>query len=285
MSTEEIIAQAIDAAQPQAAATEAPAEAPEQEQTDLAELSKDAPKEEPDYKALVNKKDNAISYRDKKISKLNEKYEQAMAELNKLRTPVQNPQQAQVSAPVDKTGIPTKLDPNSFNNWADYSDARAVEIADYKIGQKFTEFEGKQKAAQHEYADQVRLTKSWEDIGVAADKLIAETPDAQEVFDQCEDTLIALPPVIKRVLLEAGVGAELAVYNLAKEGRLEALAYMPPLKAAMEVARAQAQPIIKPKPVTRAPAPISPSKGVATGGKTLDRMSWEEQREWLGRRE
>lgn len=207
---------------------------------------------------------------DRKIGKLTALKYQQQKELEELRARVSNTQ-VQPQNPTN-TGEPKELD---YTSYADYM--RAVQKYDLK--QEMSKFEGKQNQTQQTQAEQSRLTASLDEIGNAADKFIAEVPDAQEIFDECEDTLMAMPNEIKRVFLEAGPGAELAVYNLAKQGKLADLADMSPARAAMEIGRAQIQVVTKPK--TKAPTPLPVSRGSVAGGKKPEDLNGDEIRSWL----
>ena len=96
------------------------------------------------------------------------------------------------------------------------------------------------------------------------------------------DLLDELPEHVQTAFLEAENPA-LAVYALAKEGKLQTLITMSPYQAAMAIGRAQdrGEALTKAKQVTNAPAPIAPAKGSGQGGKTLDRMDGNELMAWL----
>lgn len=224
------------------------------------------------------KAENALAREKGKAARLKFERDQeraTRAQLEQKLAQLQTPQQPQPKS-ASNTGEPQEAD---FNNYADYM--RAVQK--YDLEQALAARDSKQQQDQTSQAEYNRLIASLDEIDKAADKFIAEVPDAQDVFDNCEDVLMAMPDAIKKVFLEAGVGAELAVYNLAKEGKLEALGTMSPAKAAMEIGRAQTQ-ALQPKPVTKAPTPMTPVRGAASGGKSLDRMQYSELKEWLNTR-
>lgn len=263
-----------------AESTQATKETPEAEATEPNEPAAET------EEAWPKKAENALAKAKGKAAQLRAERDQERTARQRLEQQLaqysqQQPQPKSTNSgnmSVEKTGIPTKLVPESFTNWADYSEARAAEIADYKISQKFAEHSEQQTKSYQAAQEQARLTKSLDDIGTAADKFIADVPDAQEIFDECEDTLVAMPDEIKRVFLEIGPGAELAVYNMAKEGKLEALASMSAARAAAEIGRAMTQAI---KPRTKAPTPLPASRGSVAGGKRLEDLSGDEMRSFL----
>lgn len=108
-------------------------------------------------------------------------------------------------------------------------------------------------------------------------------PDFFKVMDDNAAALRGMPEHIRDALLEAENGAY-ALYHALKEGQLTDLYSMPPVKAAMAIARLEDRAISsvpKPKTVSSAPAPLAAAKGTAPGGKSLDRMTADELMEWL----
>ena len=153
-------------------------------------------------------------------------------------------------------------------------------VAKYDTKQELASRESKQKETHQTTQEQQWIAQREQAVAAKAQEFAKETPELLELVEEYGDVIDELPPQIQRVFLEAE-NAPLAFYNLAKEGKLESLASMSPARAAMEIGRAQTQAPTKPKPVTNAPAPMSPAKGTGASGKSLDRMSWEETRKWL----
>lgn len=208
---------------------------------------------------------NALSRRDKQIGKLKAQYEQAQSELNQLR-------QAQAVKPqVKSDGAPKEAD---FNNYADYMEART----EWKIEQRLADRDGKQQQAQTATQEEAYINSRREHLSATAKEFVKSIPDAQSVIDDHADIADEFPPHIQRLFLDAD-NAPLAFYNLAKEGKLEALASMSPARAAMEIGRAQAQTVTKPQ--TKAPAPLPASRGSVASGKSLDSMSGDELLKWI----
>lgn len=111
---------------------------------------------------------------------------------------------------------------------------------------------------------------------------------ATETFKDFKETMAAvkgknLAPHVVNAFREADDPA-LALYALVKDGTLDSLNDMSPMKAAAAIARAEdkanAQ-VAKPKPLTNAPSPMTPNKGTATGSKRLDDASPDELRKWM----
>lgn len=208
---------------------------------------------------------NALSRRDKQIGKLKAQYEQAQAEINRLRQ--QAPQQPQKP---QEGGEPKESD---FDNFADYM--RAVQK--YDLQQEIAKLEGKQQQTQQSAQEQAWVAEREGAVAVQAQAFIKENPDALALVEEYGDVIDELPPQIQRVFLEAD-NAPLAFYNLAKEGKLEALATMSPAKAAMEIGKAQLK--TPTKSVTKAPAPMTPAKGTASGTKDPSQMTDAEFAKW-----
>lgn len=250
------------AEKPVDAATEATTETPEVDTTETPDPAVET-KDEPFPKKAIN----ALSRRDKQIGKLRAQYEQAQAEINRLRQ--QAPQQPQKP---QGDGEPKESD---FDNYADYM--RAVQK--YDLQQEVAKLEGKQQQTQHSKEEQAWIAQNEQVVALAAQKFIKENPEAQAVIEENADIADEFSPELQRVFLEAGEAAPIAFHNLAKEGKLEALMQMSPAKAAIEIGRAAAQ-AVKPKPTTKAPAPMSPAKGTASGTKDPSQMTDEEFNAW-----
>lgn len=224
---------------------------------------------------------------DRRIGKLTAQKYQAMKEAEELRSKYASPQQSPKRAEVleqgaelspAKTGIPTNLDQNKFNSYSDYLEARAEEIADYKIERKFAEHSSKQKETWQSEQDRQYVSERLGVIEKQTEEFAKEFPDADALGDEYADVLQDFSPQLKRLFLEAD-NAPMAFYNLAKEGKLEELANMSIAKAAMEIGRAQTV-AVKPKSVTKAPAPIPASRGSASGGKDPSQMTDAEFNDW-----
>jgi len=261
---------AASEAQPQADATtpenvptqeEATQEKPTEEAAETEESGSD-PKEE----AFPKKAVNAISRRDKQIGKLRAQYEAAQAELNKFR-------EQSLPKPTQQTnsGEPKETD---FNNYADYLEARAT----YKIEQKFAERESKQQESLRSSQEQNWLAERNQYVSTKAQEFIKEVPDALSIVQEYGDIADEFSPELQRLFLEAD-NAPLAFYNLAKEGKLEALMAMSPAKAAMEIGMAQA--IAPSKPKTKAPAPLPASRGNAASQKPPEKWTADDAVNWL----
>lgn len=228
----------------------------------------DEPVAEPKDDPFPKKAVNAISRRDKQIGKLRAQYEQAQAELTRLRTQAPQPQ----AKKPENSGEPKEAD---FDNYADYM--RAVQRHD--LQQALAERDGKQQQTHQEAQQRAYYEDLYVKTQARSDEFIAQTPDAQAVFEEYADVIEACPENIYKIFLESG-DAPLAAYNLAKQGKLEDIMSMSPARAAIEIGRALAQ-ANKPKPTTKAPTPLAPAKGTATSNKTIDGMKADELMKWV----
>ncbi len=206
---------------------------------------------------------NALSRRDKQIAKLRAEMAAKDAELSKYRKPQAQPQEKTVV----KDDAPNQDD---FEDYSEYLEAKLL----YRIKQE-------QKAQEEAFKQQAETSKTqaWEAereqvIAKTAEQHKAQIPDFAQVIEENADFADTFSPEIQRAFLEAD-DASLAYYNLAKEGKLEALATMSPYKAAMEIALAQTK---KPtlNKVTSAANPIKPLSGRGTTTKSIDDMNGED---------
>lgn len=102
-------------------------------------------------------------------------------------------------------------------------------------------------------------------------------PDFDKITNEVYDIL---DPKLHDVFLEADNGA-FALYTLVKEGKIEELNELSPTKAAMMISRYEDKGLaLSKKPTTKAPAPLSPSKGNTIGNKSLENKSTAELLKW-----
>ncbi|MCE7073684.1 hypothetical protein LZG74_25465 [Dyadobacter sp. CY327] len=214
---------------------------------------------------------NALSRRDRQIGKLKAINENYATELASLREAV-----AKLEGKADAPKAPNQDD---FENYGEYLEAKVL----YQLEQKQAQQAQSKQQETQQSTDQQKYAQ-WEGqreqaIAEQTAKLKTEIPDLEAVVMENADLADDFPPVIQRLFLEA-TNAPLAFYNLAKEGKLEALAHMSPHMAAAEITRAQsiAPPIRK---TTQAPAPLAPARGAAPGSKNLAQMSATDLVKWV----
>jgi hypothetical protein len=244
----------LDSANPQA-----PKEIPESEVESVEPVE---PAEETKDEPFPKKAINALSRRDKQIGKLRAEREQLAAELEKFRQ-VPAPNKAPQS---NNNGEPQEKD---FTTYHEY--IRAINKFDAE--QLLNAREGKQEQTRQSQQEREWVAKSEKVVADAAQTFIKENPEAQAIIDEYGDVLDELPPQIKRIFLEAGESAPLAVFNLVKAGKIEELGSMSPARAAMEIGRAMTQAV---KPKTKAPTPLPAARGSVPGGKSLEQLTARE---------
>lgn len=239
----------------------------------------DGSKPQPE-EAFPKKAVNAISRRDKQIGKLRAELDAARQEAAKFREPptqqTQNNTQGGQLSPA-KTGIPTKLKEGDFSNYADFMEARSEEIADWKIDQKFAERDVKQKETDTSTKESVWRGERATLADKQAEEFLKDHADAQALYDEHADTIRELPQTIKDALLAAD-NVPMALFNLAKDGKLDDLADMSLVDAKVEIRLAQLKQPEKTQ--SKAPAPLSSSRGSVASEKSLDSMSGDELLKW-----
>lgn len=213
---------------------------------------------------------NALSYRDKKIGKL-----QANLELERQARQELERKLSEYNAPKQKPGDGRPQE-SDYTRYSDYMEA----LSDWKLDQRFKSFEGKQNESATNQQEAIWAAERLKNIDVQEAEISKQFTDYHEVEDEYSEVVEALPPQIQRLFLEAD-NAPLAFYNLAKNGKLEGLATMSLAKAAMEIGRAQTQATPPPKPQTKAPAPIPAARGSVPVSKQLDQMTPEELLKWV----
>lgn len=223
-------------------------------------------KQQEDDVPFPKKAVNAISRRDRQIGKMRAELAALRAEMQKFQAPQEQKQfNSQDKAPSE----------DQFENYGDYLEAKIG----HKLRQEQAEFARKQQEQQAMEQRALWANQREEAISTKASEYVSQISDFQSVIAENADLADEFPQHVQDAFYEAD-DAPLAFYNLAKEGKLEALASMSPQRVAMEIAKAQFAKPVQQK-VSNAPKPITSIKGTGGGGKSINNMSWEEQKAWL----
>ena len=208
---------------------------------------------------------NALSRRDKQIGKLRAEKQHMQEELEVLR---QKAAPKAVSNDSPKEG--------DFETYGDYLRAEARYAAKQEFNDSKVKDTEKQSATKHQEWEAERSDA----LDDNAEQAKTSFADFDKVVDAAMQS-VNLSPHVKRAFLEVEDSA-FALYALAKEGTLEDLNDMSPYKAAIAVDRMAKKGIeLSKKKATNAPAPLSASRGAATGSKMLDDFSGDDIRKWL----
>lgn len=235
---------------------EAPKEAEPKEEADKVE-------DETDDVPFPKKAVNAISRRDKQLAKMRADMAALQAEVSRYRQPQAQTQQA----PQTDNSAPKEDD---FDDYGSFLEAKLL----HKIKMEQSVQQKTQQEQQFQSQKQQWVQQREVEISQKVEAHKAEIPDFMQVIEMNADIMDSLPEHIEQAFLEAD-DAGLAYYNLAKEGKLEALLTMSPYRAAMEIAIAQTK-----KPtlnrVSGAPNPIKASSGRGVSTKDVSDMSGDE---------
>lgn len=219
--------------------------------------------DEPEDVPFPKKAVNAISRRDKQLAKMRADMAALQAEVSKYRKPQAQPQQS----PKSDDSAPKEDD---FDDYGSYLEAKLLHAI--KMEQSVQQKSQQDQAAQSQKQQWVQQRE--QEIAQKVETHKAEIPDFMQVIETNADIMDNLPEHVEIAFLEAD-DAGLAYYNLAKEGKLEALLTMSPYRAAMEIALAQQK-----KPslnrVSGAPSPIKPNAGRGSSTKAESELSGEE---------
>jgi hypothetical protein len=212
----------------------------------------------------------------RKIDKLNAKisaFEQEMAYWKA---------QAQKGEAEEKPEIKTKSQDErpkaeDYETHEEYVEA----LADYKIQQRFSEKESKQKEADLKTQHQKQVETHLERVS----KFVESHSDFEELMEEVDDIPMSL--TVQQLILESEIGPEL-MYELAKNREeYEKICKLPSIAAARELGKIEAR-LNKPassepkKTLTKAPKPISPvgTRSANTTSKNPDEMSFQEYKVW-----
>ena len=255
------------------------AEEQQDESNDVVDAEAEQDNEEQDEEQLDDTTDdvfpkkavNAIDRRNKKIVKLKGQNQEIRNQMRQMEQSYQNLMEAKAAPQED-----------DFDNYGDLLDARAK----HNIEEQFTSRERAQlEAAYNDKQSQLQQIKA-QNLTEQVNEVSSAIPDFMEVKTQYDAVLDSFPQEIAEVFLDAD-NAPLAFYTLAKEGRLEDLAYMQPAHAAIVLAHAQERGRSflnepkKPIPTTKAPKPMTSVKGTGSQSKNLAQMSGDELMSWM----
>lgn len=235
----------------------------------VAPEGQEAPKEADKPDDVIQKLTSKLSKQDRRIGKYKAVSEQWKAEAARLQAELEQARSGlKQSASPKAQEAPLTME--QFQSPEEYiaaiaeQKARAIAaeaLASQPKGKHTTKEDIQNLYAQAQ--ESARLQVMFEQQAEAASKVI---DDFAEVIDQGRDE--ELPEYVLDAIRHAENGALLAYYIL-KEDMVDDLRSLPPAKAVMALARAEAKALdlLKPKPVTKTPAPIKTNSGTASGGR------------------
>ena len=221
------------------------------------------------------KAENALARQKRENAKLKHERHQTMQMLQQMQAEIQ----ALKSGQTNKgDAAPREED---FESYSDFIEARAIYKAEQKFKEKMQEqTKGQQEQFKRQQAEMQRIERM-NQVSVEAQKLAQQIPDLAEVIQN--SGVDDLPMPVQNLILSAR-NPSLAAYNLAKEGVLEQLAYMPVHMAAAEIVRAQGL-MPTTQTTTQKTTQFKPMRGVSgsNGGKSGINAdsSWSEMAKWL----
>lgn len=271
----DIIDQAIEEANESAQVEEVSPKEPITDNVDQAQESGDLEPEQTEESGseeedvvFPKKAVNAIHRRDKKITKLQADYQKAIQELESIKR-------------ERETVVPERPNSDEYDSFDDY----LIALVDWKSGASGVKPEQKNQTPQLSEAEVKQQVYQQQRV-VAIDTRDAELSqklhDYVQIKEANADILNSLSQDIVKVIFEAD-DAPAALYVLAKENKLEALAEMTPTRAAMELARAEGRSgQYLNRKITSAPAPISGARAKSNPhSKNLQSKTAQELLEWV----
>lgn len=238
---------------------------------------------------LAKREANRQSHLNSKLAKL--RRENRALKAQQGQNPA-DPAQAQ-PAPAAKTPVkaaPVKPKEEDFQTWGEFQDAKDKyfeDLSDWKVEQALA---ARDSAVAKNTPPQVdpKVVGRIQEVANQEAEFAKENPEYSTLYEQNAEFMNNLPLHIAEALMLAD-NASLALFALMKEGKLDDLEDMSPAQVIMEIGKAQIrgnsylnkQPENK---ATNAPAPLTPAKGNANTGKSLNEKSVEELMEQFGRR-
>lgn len=242
------------------------------ETTDNQEADTEAAEKPPELtlEEKYRKAENKIRHDREKIAKARAKVERIAGEKSALEAELN-----QLRAEREQKAEPAYPKMEDFDSVEKYVQATA----------KFVNEQNNKQAPKEavltpeQQREQVWIAQRETEVIHQAREFIKTNPEALEVVQENADTIDEFPQHIKNALLASDYPT-LAVVNLAKEGRLEYLGYLPPEVAMLEIQRAISSGGAK-AAVSKAPAPISTAKGTTSASKPLEARSGKELLKWV----
>jgi hypothetical protein len=205
---------------------------------------------------------NAISRRDKQIGAMRAQNAEFQRRLEAFE------------AAQNKGQEPKEPKDTDYDNYGDYLKALAKfkPQEDARVDPKQIHEQAKTQAMQEFY-----YNSRVEAVAQQAQKAVQDVPELSHMLEEYSDVLDTYPQHVEMAFLEAE-NAPLAFYALAKEGKLESLAHMNAVQAAMTVAQAQlrGEQMVKASKVSKAPAPIQGARGSSASTKDALSMAPDE---------
>lgn len=167
-------------------------------------------------------------------------------------------------------------DVSKFDSFIDYNDARTKHLIDKAKNEMVNSSQIESLKAQQQQMQMQRMAY----VAEVANETAKDLPDLTQVISQYSDVIEQADPAIKEIITDMD-NPSLAVYTLAKMGKLENVLYSNPALAAQYLAQAEllgTQHLNeqRARKVTKAPEPMRGAKGVGNASKSTDSMSGEE---------
>jgi chromosome segregation ATPase len=155
-------------------------------------------------------------------------------------------------------------------------------VADWKTDQKLSENQKKQSEAKAASDNDEWLSTRQDNLQENEAKALKQFPDYKQVMEDNSDLLQSAPDYIKNAFWDTDEPA-MALYQIIKDGELSNLLQAPnERRAAAMFAKAEIKASTpQAKQTTKAPAPLSATKGSGSSGKQLVEKSGDEILEWL----
>lgn len=254
-------AKASEAVQPEQATT------PEANQQATEEQKPETPEEKPELSEAEKERkklENALSYQRKQRAKAQREAQEQRQRLEQLEKELAQFKPKSDNAPKEE----------NYNSYSEYLEAKQEWLLERKLAEREAKAKEATKTAE---VDQIRQQQA-QALQQKAQEAIKQIPDYLQTMQEHAELIDGFPPHIIEQIHKAD-NAPLALYNLAKEGKLEELPFMDAIDAAVEIRLAQRTAPTPPK--SKAPPPISAARGAASASKTLERMTPDEIGKWL----
>lgn len=234
------------------------------ESTEEVETEAEQDEAQEDDVVFPKKAVNALSRRDKQIAKYKAQNEELQKQLYELQA-----MQQQAAPPKQELKEPTI---NDFDDYESYEAARVQFLVNQILEQQNSQQKEQAQLTKEQAEQEQYLIERHAHVDAKADELMQVASDYIDVINEHGDILDSASPELEAAVLQMD-NAPLAIYNLAKAGRLEAVAQMPVNLAMIELMLAEKQEIKQVNKVSSAPAPMKATKGTGTGFKEWSQKS------------
>lgn len=231
--------------------------------------SSDDADDKDDFEPFPKKASNVISRKNEKINELRGKIAEQQEALRKQEEFLAQKMQEQQGVQNNDFGLKEPVE-SDFTDYGDFLEAKGEYKAELRYRQNQEKFTQENEIKQQ----QQYITEKVTNINSKAEELSKAVPELNKLYENNVNLIASFSDDVKRAFLEAD-NTPLAFYALVQEDKLESIAGMSPMQAAVEIGKAQerGERMVAARRQTKAPAPATKLKTRAVKRQNAEDMS------------